>query len=77
MFLLNNENNFKGQCVKKIDGEMVALPFVKLDNLEACVKYVMLHKPNFDEVIIEDEDGFCILHAEGGKIVFPKEFAGR
>jgi hypothetical protein len=68
---------FKGVCVAQIGGKNEELPPVRLTSLEQAVNYVMLHRGTFPEVIIEDSDGFCILHAKDGEIVFPVEFQGR
>lgn len=66
---------YKGYCVVKVVDELENMPPVTLDTLEQCVSYVMLHKSWTKEVIIEDEDEACILHAKDGKIVFPAEYA--
>lgn len=68
---------YKGYCVKKIGNVMEQMPPVKLRNEEESINYVMLHRQVFDEVFIEDSEEYVILHAVNGKIVFPKEFAGR
>jgi hypothetical protein len=68
---------FRGVCVAEIAGNLENMPPVNLSNLEEAVRYTMLHKGWFKEVIIEDEDEYCILHAKDGKIVFPVQFAGR
>ena len=65
---------FKGYCLAEIMGREERMPPVRLESLEECVNYIMLHKAMFKEVLIEDEDEYCILHAVNGKIVFPKEF---
>jgi hypothetical protein len=68
---------FKGYCVVDILGVRETMPPVKLKDIEDCVNYVMLHKQGAKEVIIEDEDEYCILHAVDGKVVYPEQFAGR
>lgn len=67
---------YKGYVVVDIMGAIEQMPSVKLDTIEECVNYVMIHKSYAKEVIIEDNEEYCILHAVDGKVVFPKEFAG-
>jgi hypothetical protein len=67
---------FKGYCVAEIMGVKETMPPVKLNSVEQCVNYVMLHKPTFKEVIIEDEEEYTILHAVDGVVVFPEQFKG-
>lgn len=67
---------YKVYCVADICGTREQLPPVHFDSVEGFTKYVILHKPNFAEVIVEDEDEYCVLHAVDGKVVFPKEIAG-
>jgi hypothetical protein len=65
---------FKGHCVADIEGKLENMPPVKLDNFDDCINYVMLHKNHMKQVIIEDEDEYCIIHAVDGRIVFPKGY---
>lgn len=68
---------YKGVCIAQIDNSLVRMPSVNLETLEDCVNYIMLHKGWFHEIIIEDEEEYCILHAVNGNIVYPPQFAGR
>lgn len=68
---------YKGYCIADIGGVDETMPPVHFNDLESAMRYVMLQKKLFKEVIIEDHEEYCILHAVNGKIVFPEQFAGR
>jgi hypothetical protein len=67
---------YKGFCVVKIGDKFETMPPVVLEDIEECVNYVMLQKKIVKEVIIADEDEYCIIHAVDGKVVFPEKYAG-
>lgn len=65
---------YYGHGYQNVDGDINKLPVVKLDTIEDCIDYIMIQKKHCVEVVIEDENGDCIFHAEDGTIVFPEEY---
>lgn len=64
---------YKVYCTAVINGEELWIDPVKLDSTEEMVKYVIQKKQFFKEIMVEDEDEYCVLHAVDGKIIFPEE----
>lgn len=55
-----------------IDGESIPMVFLELESIGECASYIKKHREEVKEIIIEDDEDYCVFHLVDNVIIHPK-----